>query len=132
MIYTCLVALQDVDPDMGPTQVWPDTNTVEHHATLWSSATSEKLYPAEADKAFGIVHKDMTLKKGDLVMYDSRTMHCGGANSSTKRRSTFVVSVMGPGIRPDGTTWTMLRSLRNRLTSRSFPLSLSSARTGIA
>jgi ectoine hydroxylase-related dioxygenase (phytanoyl-CoA dioxygenase family) len=132
LIYTCICVLQDVEPDMGPTHVWPDTNTVEHHATLWSASTSEKLYPTEADKAFGIVHKDMTLKKGDLVMYDSRTMHCGGANTSSKRRSTFVVSVMGPGIRPDGTTWTMLPSLRKRLVAGSFPLPLSKVRSGVA
>merc|ERR1719251_836759 len=65
----------------------------------------------------------MTLSKGDLVLYDSRTMHCGGPNSSSARRSVFCVSVMGPGIRPDGTTWTMLKSLRNRLLLSDFPLS---------
>jgi len=130
MIYTCLVALQDVEPDMGPTHVWPGTNTVEHHATLWGSDVSGKLYAAEADKAFGVEHKDMTLKKGDLVMYDSRTMHCGGANTSSKRRSVLVVSTMGPGIRPDGTTWTLLRSLRNRLQLSNMPLSLEMAPRG--
>merc|ERR1712196_696567 len=74
----------------------------------------------------------MTLKKGDLVMYDSRTMHCGGANMSQKRRSVLVVSTMGPGIRPDGTTWTMLKSLRNRLFLSDLPLSLDMARTPAA
>jgi len=132
MIYTCLVALQDVEPDMGPTHVWPGTNTVEHHATLWGAGVSEKLYPKEADKAFKVDHKDMTLKKGDLVVYDSRTMHCGGANISDKRRSVLVVSSMGPGIRPDGTTWTMLGSLRNRFEIPDFPLSLSQARSPVA
>jgi len=132
LIYTCLVALQDVDADMGPTHVWPATNTVEHHATLWGTNTGDKLYVAEADKAFGITHRDMTLKKGDLVMYDSRTMHCGGANNSQKRRSVLVVSTMGPGIRPDGTTWTMLKSLRNRLLISDLPLSLEGARSPAA
>jgi len=127
LIYTCLVALQDVEADMGPTHVWPGTNTVEHHATLWGTNTSGKLHVPEADKAFGIEHKDMTLRKGDLVMYDSRTMHCGGANTSQKRRSVMVVSTMGPGIRPDGTTWTILKSLRNRLLVSDLPLPLDMA-----
>jgi hypothetical protein len=122
LIYTCLLALQDVSPDMGPTHVWPATNTVEHHATLWSTSVGGKLSVEEADKAFGIGHNKMLLTKGDLVLYDSRTMHCGGANSSNERRSVFCVSAMGPGIRPDGTTWTMLRSLRNRLMTSDFPL----------
>merc|ERR1712107_213064 len=127
MIYTALVALQDIEPDMGPTQVWPGTNTVEHHATLWGTHIAGKLSVEDADKAFGIAHKKMTLKRGDLVLYDSLTMHCGGANCSEKRRSVLCVSVMGLGIRPDGTTWTMLKSLRNRLTIKSFPRSSSTA-----
>merc|ERR1719235_2679314 len=116
LIYTCLAALQDVDLDMGPTHVWPGTNTVEHHFTLWNSRSAgsdDKLIVADADERFGVKRRDMDLRKGDLVMYDSRTMHCGGANNSNKRRSVFVVSCMGPGVRPDGTTWTMLKSLKN-------------------
>jgi len=117
---------------MGPTHVWPATHTVEHHATLWSTHTGLKLFVADADKAFGVEHKNMTLRKGDLVMYDSRIMHCGGANTSQKRRSVFVVSTMGPGIRPDGTTWTMLRSLRNMLMLSDLPLSLDRADSPVA
>jgi len=114
LIFTSLIALQDIEPEMGPTHVWPNTNTVEHHATLWGHA-ADKLSVDAADKAFGVEHKKMTLRKGDLVLYDSRTMHCGGANISENRRSVMAISIMGQGIRPDGTTWTMLKSLRNRL-----------------
>eukprot|EP00930_Biecheleria_cincta_P029856 TRINITY_DN20716_c0_g1_i1.p1 TRINITY_DN20716_c0_g1~~TRINITY_DN20716_c0_g1_i1.p1 ORF type:complete len:399 (-),score=86.63 TRINITY_DN20716_c0_g1_i1:33-1229(-) len=126
LIFTSLLALQDIEPEMGPTHVWPGTNTVEHHATLWStSASGKKLSTvSDADEAFGVAHRQMTLKQGDLVLYDSRTMHCGGANSSDKRRAVFCVSVMGPGIRPDGTTWTMLQTLRGRLRLSEFPLGM--------
>lgn len=122
LIFTALIALQDVEENMGPTHVWPRTNTVEHHATLWSTNTSGKLSIAEADKVFGIQHRKMVLKKGDLVLYDSRTMHCGGANSADVRRAVFCISTMGPGIRPDGTTWTMLDSLRGVLRLSDLPL----------
>lgn len=132
LIYTHLIALQDISPDMGPTHVWPGTNTVEHHATLWGTHVGGKLNVAEADTAFGVEHRKMTLSKGDLVLYDSRTMHCGGANSSGARRSVFCVSVMGPGIRPDGTTWTMLKSLRHRLLLSDFPMSSSLATAPVA
>jgi len=127
LIFTSLLALQDVKPEMGPTHVWPATHTVEHHATLWGTNISGKLSVIDADKAFGVEHRKMTLCKGDLVLYDSRTMHCGGANMSDERRSVFCVSTMGPGIRPDGTTWTMLSSLRGRLKLSDFPLGLSRA-----
>lgn len=128
LIFTSLLALQDITTEMGPTHVWPQTHTVEHHATLWGTAIGGKLSIAEADKAFGVAHRKMILKKGDLVLYDSRLMHCGGANMSAEhRRSVLCISTMGPGIRPDGTTWTMLPSLRNRLLLRSLPLSASLA-----
>jgi ectoine hydroxylase-related dioxygenase (phytanoyl-CoA dioxygenase family) len=133
IICTALVALQDVEEDMGPTHVWPGTNTVEHHATLWGTSVGGKLHVAEADEAFKVEHKKMTLKKGDLILYDSRTMHCGGANTSeNKRRSVLVISVMGPGIRPDGTTWTILPALRNRLFLQKFPLDLERANAPVA
>mmetsp|Transcript_14987 Transcript_14987/g.41463 ORF Transcript_14987/g.41463 Transcript_14987/m.41463 type:complete len:425 (-) Transcript_14987:38-1312(-) len=132
LIYTALVALQDIEPEMGPTHVWPETNTVEHHATLWSSHVGGKLSVAEADKVFGVPHQKMVLGQGDLVVYDSRTMHCGGANVSDRRRSVLCVSTMGPGLRPDGTTWTMLRSLRNRLLLSDFPMPMEFARAPVA
>lgn len=127
LIFTSLLALQAVDESMGPTHVWPGTNTVEHHATLWGSHITGKLSVRDADKAFQVDHRKMTLECGDLVLYDSRTMHCGGPNNSDRRRSVFCVSTMGPGIRPDGTTWTMLSSLRGRMKLGDFPLSAGSA-----
>mmetsp|Transcript_17560 Transcript_17560/g.40647 ORF Transcript_17560/g.40647 Transcript_17560/m.40647 type:complete len:404 (-) Transcript_17560:121-1332(-) len=122
IICTALVALQDVSPCMGPTHVWPGTHTVGHHATLWGTSVGGKLSVAAADEAFGVDRVDMTLEKGDMVVYDSRTMHCGGANTSQSRRSVLCISLMGSGIRPDGTTWTMLRSLQNKLRLSDFPI----------
>lgn len=122
LIFTSLIALQDVDADMGPTHVWPKTHTVEHHATLWNTHIGGKLDVDAADAAFGVQHKKMCLKKGDLVLYDSRVMHCGGANNSEKRRSVFCISCMGDGIRPDGTTWTMLKSFKNKISLDMLPL----------
>eukprot|EP00746_Dinoflagellata_sp_MGD_P164800 gnl/MRDRNA2_/MRDRNA2_93672_c0_seq1.p1 gnl/MRDRNA2_/MRDRNA2_93672_c0~~gnl/MRDRNA2_/MRDRNA2_93672_c0_seq1.p1 ORF type:complete len:403 (+),score=85.12 gnl/MRDRNA2_/MRDRNA2_93672_c0_seq1:57-1265(+) len=125
VIVTALVALQDISEDMGPTLVWPVTNTVEHHAILWDTNIGGKVKVAEADSLFRVKHKPMTLTKGDVLLYDSRTMHCGGHNRSLKRRSVLCVSVMGPGVRPDGTTWTMLPELRNRFKVTDFPISSS-------
>eukprot|EP00929_Paragymnodinium_shiwhaense_P008004 TRINITY_DN111923_c0_g1_i1.p1 TRINITY_DN111923_c0_g1~~TRINITY_DN111923_c0_g1_i1.p1 ORF type:complete len:410 (-),score=93.29 TRINITY_DN111923_c0_g1_i1:147-1376(-) len=128
ILCSALLALQDVDEDMGPTHVWPQTNTVEHHATLWGTSVGGKMNVQEADEAFKVQHKKMVLKKGDLVLYDSRTMHCGGANySDGKKRSVLVISTMGPGVRPDGSTFTMLKHLRNRLRLAEFPMDLERA-----
>eukprot|EP00928_Gymnodinium_smaydae_P047168 TRINITY_DN31468_c0_g1_i1.p1 TRINITY_DN31468_c0_g1~~TRINITY_DN31468_c0_g1_i1.p1 ORF type:complete len:395 (-),score=54.74 TRINITY_DN31468_c0_g1_i1:244-1428(-) len=130
LIFTALVALQDIEADMGPTLVWPRTNTVDHHAKLWDK--SGKLLVDDADEVLDVEHKKMTLRKGDLVLYDSRTIHCGGANESEKRRSVLCISCMGPGIRPDGTTWSMLPSLRNQIKLSKLPMTKITAPTNTA
>lgn len=33
--------LKDIQPNMGPTHVWPGTNTVEHHETLWGQTLGQ-------------------------------------------------------------------------------------------
>ena len=53
-----------------------------HRCAVWA----RKLKPAcpnalssQMLEAFGVAHRKMTLRQGDLVLYDSRTMHCGGS-----------------------------------------------------
>lgn len=121
-LYTMLLALQDITSEMGPTLVWPGTNTVEHHTTFWNTNLGNRLEVEEADTSFGVPKREMLLKKGDLVFYDSRTMHCGGANISSLRRSVLCLTLMGEGIKPEGSTYTMLQSLRNKFRLSSFPL----------
>lgn len=115
ILMSAQVALQDIVEEMGPTHVWQGTHTVEHHATLWSAGVG-RLTVEGADEAFKIPHKKMVMNKGDLILYDSRVMHCGGANYSTpsRRRSIMTISTMSPGIRPDGSTFTMLSALKNK------------------
>lgn len=125
-IWTALIALQDVDASMGPTHVWPGTNTFACHAQLlqWLQASEDRGFISvpEADQILGIAHKKMTLAKGSLVVYDSRTVHCGGANCADRSRTVLGISVMGPGLKPDGTTWSMLPTLRHKFHLGSFPL----------
>merc|ERR1712100_108883 len=122
MLYTMLLAVQDVTSEMGPTLVWPGTNTVDHHTTFWNTNLGKRLEVEEADSAFSVPRREMLLKKGDLVFYDSRTMHCGGANRSANRRSVLCMTLMGEGMKPEGSTYTILDSLRNKYRLASFPL----------
>eukprot|EP00931_Biecheleriopsis_adriatica_P066206 TRINITY_DN40605_c0_g1_i1.p1 TRINITY_DN40605_c0_g1~~TRINITY_DN40605_c0_g1_i1.p1 ORF type:complete len:802 (+),score=146.46 TRINITY_DN40605_c0_g1_i1:36-2408(+) len=119
LVFSSLLALQDIEPEMGPTHIWPATNTHEHHATL--ACTVGDLTVSDADKVFRVKHHKMNLRRGDLVLYDSRSMHCGGENTS-HQRSVFVVSTMGPGVRPAGPTWTLLSSLEEQLKISDFPI----------
>lgn len=122
-LFTCLVALQQVEPTMGPTLIWPGTNTVDCHTALWATRgpSTEALSPEEADVLFGQPHEAMTLAAGDAVVYDSRTIHCGGANVSSTRRSVLCVSLLGDGLPPHGSTFSILPALKGRFRLADFP-----------
>jgi len=79
---TCFVSVQDVDEEMGPTEFLPRTNTAEYHERLNDySRRDEMLKHAPVRLSL--------LKEGDCSIYDTTTLHAGGANRSTKRRRIF-------------------------------------------
>eukprot|EP01064_Diplonema_japonicum_P037019 TRINITY_DN8569_c6_g1_i1.p1 TRINITY_DN8569_c6_g1~~TRINITY_DN8569_c6_g1_i1.p1 ORF type:complete len:409 (+),score=92.11 TRINITY_DN8569_c6_g1_i1:57-1229(+) len=133
-MWTVLAPLQDVTEDMGPTHVWPGTNTLDFHSLCYShyagpggdaggqTTNRSKLSIAVADDLFQKKHTKMTLNAGDAVFYDSRTMHCGGANTSTKSRTVLVLTFVGNGMMPEGSTYDLLPKLLNKYRLSSFPL----------
>ena len=85
VLYTCLIALQDVRLDIGLTTWYPGTNTGAAHEAFKGEATKDELlktYPAVLG----------TLSKGPCAIYDSRCLHCGTANKSMNSRSLFYFS----------------------------------------
>ena len=83
-LYTFFVALQDVDDDMGHTTFLPGTMTPEVHG-IFNSGEKQKNNLIAMSPAFR-----SNLKKGDVAIFDSRLLHCGGANESEdKRRILF-------------------------------------------
>mmetsp|Transcript_44480 Transcript_44480/g.112535 ORF Transcript_44480/g.112535 Transcript_44480/m.112535 type:complete len:357 (-) Transcript_44480:123-1193(-) len=82
-LYTFFFALQDVEDGMGHTVFLPQTHTAEAHL-LWNSSQRQKERFIESQSA--VVSG---LKKGDVAIFDSRILHCGMENSSTKRRILF-------------------------------------------
>lgn len=83
---TAFVALQDVDVAMGPTVVWRGTHTAAAHAA-WEEERVRCLARSQVCVA--------TLAKGDLLLFDSRALHCGGANlpEGGQRRRLFYFSL---------------------------------------
>ena len=95
LVCTAFVALQDVTTEMGPTILWAGTHSAAAHAA-W-----------ETDKAGflrGALPRVALLSKGDVLLFDSRLLHCGGANREG-RRALFYFSLkarretrgIGPG-----------------------------------
>ena len=84
-LYTCFVALQDVDDAMGHTVFYPRTHTPETHA-MWNAAQKKASSPSFV-KSLSAVKSG--LKKGDVSIFDSRLLHCGEAQESSQRRILF-------------------------------------------
>lgn len=82
-LFTVLVALQDVSQDMGPTRFLPGSHTEEEHLLY---DTDPLAYLCGARSAVAI------LGTGDGSLFDSRLLHCGGANRSEKNRVLLTVT----------------------------------------
>jgi hypothetical protein len=75
-IYVIFLALQDVNEHMGPTSFLVGTHTPDSDAMFHSDEKEEHLMKADCRLA--------TLKKGDCVLFDARTLHAGNANDLEK------------------------------------------------
>jgi ectoine hydroxylase-related dioxygenase (phytanoyl-CoA dioxygenase family) len=105
LVVTCFVALQDITLDMGPTIWLPKTHCVTAHERFQSIRVECMLDSPESPKdrllrttpcVVGI------LPKGSCVLFDSRLLHCGGANSSNSSRALLYVSFKHPNVRYPG------------------------------
>jgi Phytanoyl-CoA dioxygenase (PhyH) len=84
-LWTCFIALQTVQSNMGGTVFLPGTHTAASHALLTSNA------PGGANERKLWLQNDCTYRRadlqvGDCAVMDARTLHYGGAN--TKPLST--------------------------------------------
>ena len=130
VLYTAFVALQDVSPDMGPTTLLPGTHCEAAHERFDDAGAGGKdaLLAASA-------RLQGPLRGGDAVVYDSRVLHCGGANrfggalgggASTKagpaagERVVFYVSFACPcGVQDADNVATIVEDLKGKYTMSS-------------
>ena len=78
-VVSCVVALQDVSLDMGPTHFLPRTHTERSRAALWGSD------PADDEEVAELLETSACRiplpRCGDAVLFDARTLHCGSAHT---------------------------------------------------
>lgn len=117
VVLTAFIAVQDVDADMGPTIFLPATHTAEAHAAFASEGESGGREMA------GLLGSRPSWRgavgAGDATIYDSRLLHCGGANEASRRR-LFYVSFRASGVEASfrATQGTLLEGLRGRRSLR--------------
>jgi ectoine hydroxylase-related dioxygenase (phytanoyl-CoA dioxygenase family) len=88
-VLTAFLALQDVEDDMGPSAIIPRTHTAEAHARFNNKDDGGRERVALLRELPNHVG---TLRLGDANLIDSRLIHAGGSNDSSKRRVLFYVS----------------------------------------
>jgi hypothetical protein len=109
-VFTCFVALQDVAADMGPTLFIPGTNNARAHVEFQEA--NERGGPALERP-----HQLAIISQGDATLFDSRTLHCGTENNSSKRRVLFYFSFERAGSdNPNASVSTIRSELRGRFT----------------
>lgn len=91
VLYTCFIALQDVTLDMGPTVWLPGTNNKQSHVEFkdelsWDGESKKDTLIRNTPAKLGL------LQKGSCAIFDSRTLHCGTANTSDGSRALFYFS----------------------------------------
>ena len=87
---TLFLALHDIDDEaMGPTRFWPKTHAPRCFPDERWLPPTEAL-AAERSSCW------IALRAGDGVLMDSLTWHCGGANSSGRRRTMLSASFVEP------------------------------------
>ena len=104
VLYSCFVALQDVNEDMGPTWFLPLTNTQDSHD---KHNNSDEAFSMSCD------YRKASLRKGEVAIMDSRTLHCGGPNiSESTRRVLLYFTLRDPehsslekDFPPNGSKW---------------------------
>ena len=99
------LALQPVDESMGPTKFVPQSHTAAAHEAF-NSAETKLAMLLRRPTWRGV------LDTGEATLFDSRLIHCGGANESPRRRVLFYISFRAKeASAPPGT---LLYDLRGR------------------
>ena len=107
-----------MNESMGPTRFLPRTHTEEAHTRyVWEQPLpwGQGAPDADDDSEFAELLRQSAvrvplLRRGDCIFFDSRLLHCAGANRSASRRVTFYFALKArDATPPPGTLFQRLR-----------------------
>jgi len=87
-VVTCFVALHDVPPDLGPTEVFPGTHTAPAHVHSGYEPHGADACPADGSQclcATDSLRRALALHAGDVALMDARLVHRGGSRLSGRQ-----------------------------------------------
>ena len=132
VLFTCFVALQDITLDMGPTTWMPGTHTLQAHEQFQNdNKVDNQLSPKDTLLKQGPVVLGL-LPKGCCAIFDSRLLHCGGANTnaSNQSRALFYFSFKNPNVPNAGNPGSIRPDLINQWTLKALDKELKKAAKG--
>tara|TARA_Y100000389_G_scaffold204539_1_gene257819 strand:+ start:18031 stop:18780 length:750 start_codon:yes stop_codon:yes gene_type:complete len=118
------IALSDVTDDMGPLEVYLSSNKIhnipEENFQKKYSLSDDSIGDNDIDildgtkyqvtneicKKMGFQHVKCACNIGDLVIWSSKVIHRGGANTK-RERAIFYFSLLGEGNIPEGATYSL-------------------------
>lgn len=134
VLYTCFVALQDITIDMGPTTWLPGTHTLEMHEAFQDETTPHAPGVTTESRKDHLLRTRPSvlgvLPKGSCGVYDSRLLHCGGANRSDTSRALFYFSFKNPTMGTVGNPGSIRRDMIGKWTLRTLQEELTLIRQG--
>jgi len=89
-LFTCTISLQDIDVDMGPTVFIPGSHTEDAHLVRMEEFMMEDI-DSKDSSLLDLPHELSMLRAGDAALYDSRILHCGGANRSVPNEARVLL-----------------------------------------
>ncbi|VEU39047.1 unnamed protein product [Pseudo-nitzschia multistriata] len=112
ILLTCFVALQDIDPSMGPTVFMPGTHNIRSHNVFFETGRDGASSPSAdgASPKNGLLSSRKSvsgapLPRGSCILFDPRVLHCAGANDCPdpeKTRALFYVTFKNPKVDSPG------------------------------
>jgi ectoine hydroxylase-related dioxygenase (phytanoyl-CoA dioxygenase family) len=117
VLYTCFIALQDIDPEMGPTVFLPNTHTKEAHEQFQDDMKPNDEDESPKDRFLRTTpHVLGVIPKGTCTIFDSRLIHGGSANISDKRRAIFYCSFKSSDVGYAGNPGSIRKELISKFT----------------
>jgi hypothetical protein len=113
ILLTCFIALQDIDPSMGPTVFMPKTHNIRSHNVFFETGRDADSIPDDANHYSPkneILRSRKSvigapLPKGSCIIFDPRVLHCAGANDCSdpdKTRALFYMTFKNPKVDSPG------------------------------
>ncbi len=111
ILLTCFIALQDIDPSMGPTVFMPQTHNIRSHNVFFEtgrdsdSTKTEDFSPKNELLRASKSIVGAPIPKGSCIIFDPRVLHCAGANECSdpdKTRALFYMTFKNPKVDSPG------------------------------